>query len=196
MFGFASGTLLRCGQHKCPSKCHQISDHSKMPCLFIMRSRCPNNHPQSWECHRGIPLTCRKCEQAAKAAEEKSRKDFELQQQRDADQLAHKQTMDALNEKIAKEEQIIKDIKLAEERENALRLKEKDLADAKARASKAQNPTNDPPTPPPQQSIFDHLSSVLGNVLGSDEKPLPDVVSSDIMTSRTIRRSEHTHINA
>lgn len=102
--------------------------------------------------------------------------------------------MDALNEKIAKEEQIIKDNNLAEERANALRSKEKDLAAVQDRASKAQGPPDDSRTSPPQKGIFDRLSSAFGHVLGSSEQPLPHAAPSDATPSKTISQLEHTHI--
>ena len=60
-----STVILNCGLHTCPSKCHQLYDHSKMPCQYIRRDmRCSNGHVQTWRCHEILPSTCIRCERA------------------------------------------------------------------------------------------------------------------------------------
>jgi hypothetical protein len=80
---------LNCGLHDCPSKCHQLYDHSKMPCEFIISSKCPKGHVQSRKCHENPPILCKKCERDAKLQDDKRKRDFALQQKRDAEQLEH-----------------------------------------------------------------------------------------------------------
>ncbi len=36
-----SKTILSCGIHACPQRCHQLHDHSKMPCDHLLYSQCP-----------------------------------------------------------------------------------------------------------------------------------------------------------
>jgi len=128
-----SGTKLTCGIHSCQSKCHQLSDHSKMPCEQVMTSNCPSGHAQTWKCHQKQPLTCRICERDAIRAAEKQQKDFELQKKRDADQQAHDEKMAKIKEKLDAQIQAQRDLQLAKERERALKQQEQDVKDAEER---------------------------------------------------------------
>ena len=128
-----SGTKLTCGIHSCQSKCHQLSDHSKMLCEQVMTSYCPNNHAQTWKCHQKQPLTCRLCDREAKLAAEKQQKDFELQKKRDVEQQAHDEKLAKMWEQLGAQTQVQKDLQLAREREAALKQLEQDLKDTKER---------------------------------------------------------------
>ncbi|KAA1473256.1 P-loop containing nucleoside triphosphate hydrolase protein [Dentipellis sp. KUC8613] len=127
------GVVLHCGIHTCPSRCHRISDHSKMPCQAPMKDKCANGHVRNWKCEDGSPVSCLKCDRQTKLAEIKRKKDFELQQRRDAEQAEHLRKIAELEEQIAAEQQAQKDIELSEERRNALEQKQRDLEAAKER---------------------------------------------------------------
>ncbi|KAJ7773271.1 P-loop containing nucleoside triphosphate hydrolase protein [Mycena metata] len=148
------GTILNCGVHSCPSKCHQISDHSKMECNQIIQSKCPKGHPQQWKCCKGSPVTCGKCEYEARRAEEKRKKEFELQQKRDAAQLEYAQKLAAIDAEIAVRNQEAQDARIASERSHVIQQKERDLEEAKARLTRAPV-VGAPPVPPksPRLSI-------------------------------------------
>ena len=128
-----SGAKLSCGIHSCPSKCHQLSDHSKMLCEEVMTSNCTNGHALTWKCHETKPLTCRICERDAKRTADKVQKDFELQRKRDAEQQAHDEKMAKIREKLDAQIQAQKDLQLAKEREAALKQQEQDVKDAEER---------------------------------------------------------------
>ena len=128
-----SGTKLNCGIHSCQSKCHQLSDHSKMLCEQVMTSNCTNGHAQTWKCHQKQPLTCRICEREIKRAAEKSQKDFELQKKRDVEQQEHDEKMAKIRERLDAQIQAQKDLQLAKEREDALKQQEQDVKDAEER---------------------------------------------------------------
>ncbi|KAJ7170685.1 P-loop containing nucleoside triphosphate hydrolase protein [Mycena crocata] len=130
------GSILTCGLHTCPSKCHQISDHSKMECRYIMQSKCSKGHAQSWECYKHAPPTCSKCDREDKLAEENRKKEFALQQKRDAAQLAYAQKLAAIDAEIAVKNQELQDARIETERGRAIQQKEKDLRDAKARLAR------------------------------------------------------------
>ena len=128
--------MLNCGTHSCQSKCHQLADHSKMLCQYVMTSNCPNSHAQTWKCHEKQPLVCRVCDREAKRAAEKQRKDFELQQKRDAEQQAHDEKMAKIRERLDVQIQAQKDLQLKREREAALKQQEQDVKDAEERVRK------------------------------------------------------------
>jgi len=129
-----SGTMLSCGLHACPSKCHYLADHSKMPCDNVMRSKCPKGHSQSWKCHQNVPAACSKCDREAKLEKEKQAQEFALQQKRDAEQLEYTRRLAELEQQILREQQVLKDKLLAEERLRVIQQKEKDLQEAAAQA--------------------------------------------------------------
>ncbi|KAJ7126993.1 P-loop containing nucleoside triphosphate hydrolase protein [Mycena epipterygia] len=141
------GALLKCGVHGCPWKCHQMVDHSNVPCKTLITWKCEKGHDQSRECRlhdKRIPSRCTKCENEAKKAKAKLRREAEQLEQKlrqEADQLAHEESMAEYNAKIALEQQIVQDARLAEERAHALRQKQKDLEDAAARARQLPQPT-------------------------------------------------------
>ncbi|KAJ7707708.1 P-loop containing nucleoside triphosphate hydrolase protein [Mycena rosella] len=198
------GTILNCGVHPCPSKCHQLSDHSKMECPYIMQSKCPKGHPQSWKCHKRAPATCDKCDREARLAEEKRQKEFALQQKRDADQLAYAQKLAAIDAEIAAKNRELQDARLETDRSLAIQQKEKDLEDAKARLvrgiqqliqpnkiispvslnhnapppvpvlSSDSTPSHAPPIPSPSQAAPDPRPSGHSNVLEIPVSPSRD----------------------
>ncbi|KAL4256309.1 CbxX/CfxQ family protein [Pleurotus pulmonarius] len=124
------GSKLSCGLHTCPSKCHQLVDHSKMECLQIMTTQCPNGkHTVRYKCHQGPPPNCRKCEQDVKRREQKAQQDFDLKQKQEAEQLAHVKKMAEIEAEIERERQKLRDAQLAREREDAIRQRKEELAE-------------------------------------------------------------------
>ncbi|KAJ7035057.1 AAA domain-containing protein [Mycena alexandri] len=85
------------------------------------------------------PCKCANEARKAKAKLERDADELEQKMKREADQLAHEERMTEYNAKIALQEQAVQDEHLAEQRAQALKQKEKDLEDAKARAK--QRPT-------------------------------------------------------
>ena len=137
-----SKTILSCGIHACPQRCHQLHDHSKMPCDHLLYSQCPKGHPQSWMCQTKRPPSCHKCDHEARAVERKQKKAFELQQKRDAEQREHARQMAELEEKIDLEVLALKDGQISKERADAIQQKKADLTAMTALASRT---TSSPP---------------------------------------------------
>ncbi|KAJ7756428.1 P-loop containing nucleoside triphosphate hydrolase protein [Mycena maculata] len=170
------GALLKCG-HPCPSKCHQIVDHSKMPCRQSITWKCEKGHDQSQECrlYSKSPNRCNKCANDAKKAQAKSKREaeqFERKQRQEAEQLAHEEHMAEINAKIAREEQVQQDARLAEERAYALKQKQKDLQDAATRARQPQSP------PPTLYQGFQSATSSPGPSLSTPTATPPQNTSS------------------
>ncbi|KAF8624034.1 hypothetical protein AX17_007240 [Amanita inopinata Kibby_2008] len=128
---------LNCGIHKCPSKCHQLYDHSKMPCQAYIFSRCDNNHDTSYFCHKGLSPVCANCDKQKRQAEKQQREDFALKEKRDRERKQHEEKVTELEEKIRNARQQIRDAQLAEERENVLREKAKVLQETLDLAARA-----------------------------------------------------------
>ncbi|KAF8877921.1 hypothetical protein BD779DRAFT_1803847 [Infundibulicybe gibba] len=135
------GTKLNCGLHDCPSKCHQIYDHSKMPCEFLMQSKCDQGHNKTWKCNKSPPLTCLKCEGEARLREKKAKEAIQLQQQREVEELAHAARLAEVEQKIQAEKQNLCDAQIAEERRQAIQQKEANLQDTTSITASASSRT-------------------------------------------------------
>ncbi|THH18626.1 hypothetical protein EW146_g2397 [Bondarzewia mesenterica] len=147
-----SKTILNCGIHHCTSKCHQLSDHSKMLCEYIMYSKCPKSHQQQWKCHKGPPPSCAKCDREKKVEDKRKQEEFARQEKRDEEQRLHARKLTEIEDQIARERDAIRDVQLAEERKYALEQKEKDLKDVAALAAQATSLASRTKTAPPPKS--------------------------------------------
>jgi hypothetical protein len=133
-----SGTKLHCGIHTCLSKCHPstLVSHTQIRCQQIVEEYCPKGHLQSRKCYQPS-LPCRKCEREAAQAEEKRRKEFELQQKKESQLAEHERRLKDLQDKIDAEVQIVKDSQITQQRAQVLRQKQEDLKEAQNRATSA-----------------------------------------------------------
>jgi len=159
-----SGTMLTCGQHACPSKCHQLADHSKMQCNKITDKKCPNGHIQQWKCSKGSSNSCGKCERERELAEKKQREEFELQMKRDAEEQAYARQMAELDAQLAREREQARVAREAEERKRALEQKRLDVQAARSQAYSTVIPSFTASTIPPptrSNSIIQSISSYL-----------------------------------
>lgn len=134
---YFSGVMLSCGVHPCPSKCHQLCDHSKMKCEEVMRSMCQGSHSQSFVCGDGLPTSCIKCEREKKLATRKQKEELEEAQRLEAEQRDHSKRMDKLDAEIAAALRKKEEARLARERGLAIQQKEHDLASILASCSPA-----------------------------------------------------------
>ncbi|KAK0501724.1 P-loop containing nucleoside triphosphate hydrolase protein [Armillaria luteobubalina] len=148
------GAKLKCGRHVCPSKCHQLYDHSKMACHEIIPLRCtPKGHDQSYKCSESPPLVCKKCERDTKLAEAQRQKDFERQRKRDEEEAEHLLRIKEFEDKFAEQQQLLRDTQIKETRKNEIRQKMQDLQDAaelvRNTGSRPSSTTPLDSTPPP-----------------------------------------------
>lgn len=145
---FNSGTMLNCGIHTCPQRCHQLFDHSKMKCESVLKNKCPKGHVKSWKCHAKAPSSCHQCEREAKdlqvkqqkavEAQERREKDLEVKQQkalevqerREKADREHAERMAELNEELDNKRQTQRDTQLAKERTLAIQQKKNEIATA------------------------------------------------------------------
>ncbi|KAI9763908.1 MAG: hypothetical protein M1840_009020 [Geoglossum simile] len=147
------GTILSCGVHSCPQRCHQLSNHSKTPCHQVMESKCSEGHIQRWKCHENSPASCRKCERDTREKERKIQEAFRLQQEEDLRQREHTKAMALLDDMINLERQKIKNAQSQRERESVIQQRKKDLEDAAAMTSRMLSqppPARGPPETTPR----------------------------------------------
>ncbi|THU96868.1 P-loop containing nucleoside triphosphate hydrolase protein [Dendrothele bispora CBS 962.96] len=185
------GTKLSCGIHTCPSKCHQLADHSKMPCEAIIQSQCLNGHNRTRRCKDTDTGICKKCEKQRKDDEDRRQREFERQKKRDEDEAEHLRRMKQVENDRAETEQVLRDLQLKQERENALRRKKEDLKDLKdfvKEASKPQPPPSPPPAPPKSAA-----NNTANSTKTSSNSPQPSTLpkSAADRTARWTKASSH-----
>lgn len=130
--------MLNCNVHPCPSKCHQLYDHSKSLCQEWIFGKCAANiHKASWKCHQGPRATCNPCAREAERIQEQLLHDALLQERRDADQAVHDDRMAEMETKLKVEIEVIADANTVKQREAMVKQKEREIQEAKVRAQKA-----------------------------------------------------------
>ncbi|TGZ77525.1 NFX1-type zinc finger-containing protein 1 [Ascodesmis nigricans] len=173
------GSMLSCGVHQCPYRCHQLSDHSKMQCEVIMTDICPNNHPRTWKCFQLIPIACPICEKQAKMREEKKKKDFERQQRIEQANKAHIEEMNKLQAELEEAREDLQEKQAATQRTAAILQRMKDLEDMKkARDQQNSNRPQQRPTTPPRAKASKKASKPQGASPSSPSDHDNDVTSS------------------
>src|SRR4051812_28754929 len=119
--------MLNCGKHKCPSSCHQLSDHSKMLCRTVLSQNCAKGHSQTWKCHAGPPAVCAKCERERKDMIQKAQQALQDQLKRDEATQRHLREIAKIEEDINAINNSIKDARVASEQENIIKQRKRDL---------------------------------------------------------------------
>ncbi|KAL4882176.1 P-loop containing nucleoside triphosphate hydrolase protein [Aspergillus karnatakaensis] len=120
------GTKLNCGLHDCPHKCHQLSDHSKMPCPKVVEWICPRNHKLTKPCFEQKGY-CRRCADEDKELERRRQRDMELNAKRQAKQLDYARQLALIQDEIAHERRIQQEEQDEQERQRVLKQRLEDL---------------------------------------------------------------------
>ncbi|RDW71858.1 hypothetical protein BP5796_07892 [Coleophoma crateriformis] len=131
--------LLSCGIHQCPQSCHQLSDHSKVKCLAVMKKNCPEGHCQSWRCHLGAPPSCRQCKHEQQVAHEIAQKELEEQAARAEKQENHLKAVANINAEIESVNRCLEDMRLSSEQDAVLKQKRNDLAAVQSQRENAKS---------------------------------------------------------
>ena len=131
------GTMLNCGIHFCPMKCHQLFDHTKMGCTIIVTDTCTNGHRLAWKCSDQRPAACRACDLKKKRDLEKQCKEHERHVAEALRKQEHDARIAGLDAQIEVERQRVRDLSLQGEQERALKQRLADLQKARENAEKA-----------------------------------------------------------
>ncbi|EED23738.1 conserved hypothetical protein [Talaromyces stipitatus ATCC 10500] len=94
------GVKLSCGIHECPSKCHQLVDHSKMICKKVVKWNCPRGHTSSLPCSM-VKGACRFCTQEDTIKKRKHERDQKLEAERQRKQTAYAQKLAELQDEAS-----------------------------------------------------------------------------------------------
>ncbi|KAE8349886.1 P-loop containing nucleoside triphosphate hydrolase protein [Aspergillus coremiiformis] len=102
------GTTLNCGVHDCPSKCHQLADHSKMTCHKVIDWSCSRNHHGKRPCFQRQDA-CRLCIEEDRAQEQRRQRDTELENKRLQKLTAYMRDLAEIQNELAHERRLGKD---------------------------------------------------------------------------------------
>ncbi|KAI1470408.1 P-loop containing nucleoside triphosphate hydrolase protein [Daldinia caldariorum] len=166
--------MLSCGKHTCSRRCHIRVDHSKMPCDAIITDVCSQKHKLTWNCFNKTPPACQTCRREKEEKIRKARRDKELEQERQAKQLAYAKLLKSLQDDIEKQRKIIKDAQEERIKEQTLQQHRIELAELTKQARKPVVTNNSPPpdTKAKQQTPKGTAKpSKDGNQTSSQEKP-------------------------
>lgn len=135
-----SGKLLGCELHPCPYRCHQLQDHSKMKCIAIVSSVCPNNHKITRKCHNKAASVCQKCEDAIRAQEKRRQREHQLDEERKAKQRAYLMRLIEIEDEMEHQKRLLRDRAEEADREAALAQKRQDLKSLKNKVASPSAP--------------------------------------------------------
>ncbi|TID20283.1 P-loop containing nucleoside triphosphate hydrolase protein [Venturia nashicola] len=127
------GTLLNCGLHTCPSKCHQLYDHSKMECLEPMECVCPKKHMSRRPCSKST-AACPICAEEDEQRERIRKRNERLDAERDAKRAAYARQLAENQAEIDHQKRILKDYREADDTAKALDQQKQNIANLKATA--------------------------------------------------------------
>lgn len=171
--------MLKCGQHTCPKKCHQIADHSKVDCTELIPLRCPQGHDISRRCSMPAQSTCRKCERDALLAQEQKQKEFERKQERERQTNEHLRKMKELEDQITIEQDRLLFERLQKVRTQELAAKERDLKHAREEPIPQKAPSSDHSLSETVSKSSKHHGSSSSAVLASSKATLPAFPATD-----------------
>ncbi|OQD90595.1 hypothetical protein PENANT_c001G07088 [Penicillium antarcticum] len=122
---------LKCGVHKCTSRCHQLVDHSQMPCTKIVKWRCPRGHESSLPCSQSKGH-CRFCIQEDAVKERRRQRDLKLETERQRKQERYAQQIAEAQDEASHLRRLRKDESDDFERARVLEQHHQEIEDLKA----------------------------------------------------------------
>ncbi|KAI1807173.1 P-loop containing nucleoside triphosphate hydrolase protein [Daldinia bambusicola] len=168
---------LYCPDGGCTLPCNELLscvDHSKMPCDAIITDVCPQKHKLSWNCFNKTPPACQTCRREKEEQVRKARRDKELEQERQAKQLAYAKLLKSLQDDIEKQRKIIRDSQEERIKEQTLQQHRIELAELTKQARKPVVANNNP-APDTRTKQQSHKSAVKaskdGSQTSSQDKP-------------------------
>ncbi|KAG9229292.1 putative AAA family ATPase [Amylocarpus encephaloides] len=128
------GTQLSCGTHYCPSKCHQLYDHSKMECQQLVPFVCPLKHISQRPCSKS-QAACAICAEEDRQRERIRKRNAQLDAERDTKRAAYALQLTENQAEIDHQRRILQDHREAEDSARVLEQTKQDLANLKVTAN-------------------------------------------------------------
>ena len=95
--------MLNCNIHKCPKKCHNLADHSKMKCTVLVPLQCPRGHDLARECHETSTPDCKTCKRLDKVLLKKAQDDLREKKRQEKEETEHLAEIAKIDAEIEKE---------------------------------------------------------------------------------------------
>ncbi|KAK4667573.1 hypothetical protein QC763_311530 [Podospora pseudopauciseta] len=100
-------TLLKCGVHKCRSRCHRVDDHSRTECNQLISRVCSRQHKVKVRCGRQNE-GCVNCIKEDKEMERKAKRDLKLEEERRAREEEYVRTLKEIQDEIEHQRRVNK----------------------------------------------------------------------------------------
>jgi hypothetical protein len=195
----SSDAPLKCGIHKCRSRCHRIVDHSRTECNQLVEKVCDRQHKTKVRCGKEKD-GCHKCIQEDKEMEHRIKRDLQLEEdrrQREAEytrklqeiqgELEHQRCINKYEaeEELRKQtlEQHHSELAALKDAEQRLRRQNKLKAEAAAKAAEAKSSAQMKESASPAPSKGGDWSNgaqaqweFLKQYEGAQSKPLDDLM--------------------
>ncbi|KAK6496366.1 hypothetical protein TWF481_002391 [Arthrobotrys musiformis] len=186
------GILLNCGQHKCPYRCHQLQDHTKMECPEIIESRCARKkHDISRQCHDKAAASCKKCEAEDREQERKRQRDHRLDQERQAKQIAYARKLAEIEDEIDHQKRLLRDKKDEHDRQNGISQKKQDLENLKKQVKRFSESGDASTSTPPKQST-PSSGRAASSITTAKTPPAPQTNPPAPQTNSTVPQPSQT----
>ncbi|KAK3343440.1 P-loop containing nucleoside triphosphate hydrolase protein [Lasiosphaeria hispida] len=191
---------LKCGLHKCKSRCHRVTDHSQAECNERVSRVCDRQHKTKVACSKRSE-SCKECILEDKQQERRIKRDLQLEVDRQKLQEAYARELQELDDEIDHQRRIAKYKQDEKEQKQTLEQRRVDLANMKdaqnrmeeqqrqreamglraAQAAKTRAAQEPSPDPSELLSFPDNLSAKadweqLKNFEGARSKPMDDLM--------------------
>lgn len=122
--------ILKCGIHKCKSRCHRITDHSRTECHQLIDKVCERQHKTRVTCSRPSD-GCKNCIEEDKQQERRIKRDLQLEEERQRRQQAYSRQLQELDDEIEHAKRLAKYKIEEEEQAKTLEQRQADLSSIK-----------------------------------------------------------------
>lgn len=122
----SSDAPLKCGMHKCTSRCHRIVDHSRTECNQLIQKICDRQHKIKVRCSKRND-GCHKCIQEDKEMERQIKRDLQLEEDRRRREEEYMRELQQIQDELVHQRRINKYQAEEEQRKQALEQHQADL---------------------------------------------------------------------
>ncbi|KAJ4494825.1 P-loop containing nucleoside triphosphate hydrolase protein [Lentinula edodes] len=173
------GSILSCGIHQCPLKCHRIGDHSTVFCSTKIEAQCLKGHDQTRRCSDPPPTTCKHCDRIAKSVQAQKDKELKSRMRRQQEEQEHHKQLKELEQKISEQQELARDAQLKRQRDNELQQKAADVEEAKTLTQRAISLAQQI-----RQQVLPTFMTASTDPLKSPQSPIQRATTSSDTTQR------------
>lgn len=102
-----SDAPLNCGTHKCRSRCHRVTDHSRTECAELVERVCERQHKTTIRCSEQKDR-CTECTREDKETERRIRRDLKLEQDRRQREAEYTRQLQQIQDEVEHQRRINK----------------------------------------------------------------------------------------